>query len=433
MKVTLLYPPNQSWPGTMCKPNSSLAYPYLAGALIEKGIEVKIFDACAEGFDNSALMPNGMLKRGVSDNRILQEIADSDIIGVTSIFSDQETMALKTIKLIRQAFPDKKIITGGVNARNREREFYSAGVDNICGSEGEEFIQRTATGLTPISISKQHLDELPIPAWHLTPLEKYWEIARPHGGHFEAGKKIKYAPMMTSRGCVFSCQYCHNHSNPKRGYRIKSDERVLTEIGILKDLGVEYIYIEDDTFFGYEKRAIRLLNKMKNNGVKFINVNGLNVSHLFQNNQPDIETLEAIKNAGFTEIVLAFESGSQRILKKYASNKWIIEKTPIADLLRLYNEQGITVVGNYMLGFPDETEEEAQSTIQMARYHRSVGLASANLFTVLCLPGTPLFNPKGYNPDMMYWTKGKFEQIRQKAWNELNDADYIKYKKGMTN
>ena len=33
IKILFLYPPEQSWPGTMVKPNGSLAYPYLGGAL----------------------------------------------------------------------------------------------------------------------------------------------------------------------------------------------------------------------------------------------------------------------------------------------------------------------------------------------------------------------------------------------------------------
>ena len=32
MKVLLLYPPEQQWPGCIVKPNGSLAYPYLGGA-----------------------------------------------------------------------------------------------------------------------------------------------------------------------------------------------------------------------------------------------------------------------------------------------------------------------------------------------------------------------------------------------------------------
>ena len=46
LRVLLLYPPEQTWPEMMCKPNGSLAYPMLAGALLEAGIEVEIYDAC---------------------------------------------------------------------------------------------------------------------------------------------------------------------------------------------------------------------------------------------------------------------------------------------------------------------------------------------------------------------------------------------------
>ena len=40
MSVLLLYPPEQNWPETLCKPNGSLAYPRFGGALRENYIEV---------------------------------------------------------------------------------------------------------------------------------------------------------------------------------------------------------------------------------------------------------------------------------------------------------------------------------------------------------------------------------------------------------
>ncbi len=46
IKVTLLYPPHQSWPDSMCKPNGSLAYPNIGGALREMGVQVEVYDAC---------------------------------------------------------------------------------------------------------------------------------------------------------------------------------------------------------------------------------------------------------------------------------------------------------------------------------------------------------------------------------------------------
>ena len=42
IKILLLYPPEQSWPNTMVKPNGSLAYPYLGGAL--RNIDVEVID-----------------------------------------------------------------------------------------------------------------------------------------------------------------------------------------------------------------------------------------------------------------------------------------------------------------------------------------------------------------------------------------------------
>ena len=117
MKVLLLYPPEQNWPDTMCKPNGSLAYPMLAGALLRANIEVEIYDACVgndeddlnEVFYKSTDLPSGMKRTGVSNERILQVIKNSDIIGITSIFSHQETMVLNTARLIKKHYPEFKI------------------------------------------------------------------------------------------------------------------------------------------------------------------------------------------------------------------------------------------------------------------------------------------------------------------------------------
>ena len=46
IRSIFIYPPEQNWPDTMCKPNGSLAYPYLAASLIENGFEASIYDAC---------------------------------------------------------------------------------------------------------------------------------------------------------------------------------------------------------------------------------------------------------------------------------------------------------------------------------------------------------------------------------------------------
>ena len=237
VKVLLLYPPEQTWPEMMCKPNGSLAYPMLAGALRENNIEVEIYDACVGNdnddlekvFYNSTPLPTGMLRTGVSEERIIQKAADFDVVGITSIFSHQETMVLECARIIKKAFPGKILVSGGVNARHRKEKFFAAGFDLICNSEAEKTIvdivrcleqgssdfskipfvtyQKGSKTINSTALGEivWKLDDLPMPAWDMLPNERYWKIRRPHGGHFDPSEDLRYASMMTSRGCPFAC------------------------------------------------------------------------------------------------------------------------------------------------------------------------------------------------------------------------------------
>lgn len=487
IKVTLLYPPIQTAPDAMCKPNGSLAYPMLGGALIEYGTEVEVFDASTgndkddldEVFYKSTQLPSGLLRTGVSDERILEEVSSSDIVGLTSIFSAQETMVLNTIKIIKKKYPEKLVIAGGVNARNRLNEFFASGIDLVSTSEAEKTIvdivkvmekqSRDFSDVPGIAYQKNgktvispppeiiwDLDQLPMPAWHLLPNERYWKIARPHGGVFEPGTEIKYASMMTSLGCPFTCSYCHIADEKKDSisgeigrFRIKSDERVLKELKVLKSLGVKQLYIEDDSFFGKKHRAMRLLRKIKGSGFHILDTNGLNLVHLLKDNKPDREAIEALVEAGFKVIALGYESANPRIIKKYASNKWDVEKTDVVGVIRMCKEYGLTVSSNYMIGYPDETREEINLTIEAAKLHIKEGLDIASVVLVMPLPGSPLFDmviregylPPDYSLDDMYWGKANMinthvppkdlEQIRAEAWEEVNNPEYVNYKKEM--
>lgn len=488
-KVTLVYPPVQSWPGMACKPNGSLAYPNLGGALIEAGVHVEVFDACVgndkdkleEVFYQSKMLPNGLARTGVSDHRILDEVKDSDVVGLTSIFTEQESMVLSTARLIKDAYPDKLIVAGGVNARSRLEKFLTNGIDIVCLSEAEntfvkilDMVRKGSRDFSDISavavrtgenilVNKAQpndvvwdLDQLPMPAWHLLPNERYWAVGRPHGGQFKPNEPLRYASMMTSMGCIFKCSYCHiagetedSVSGAIGRFRIKSDERVLAELDQLKMLGVKQVFIEDDTLFGIKGRAIRLLRKIRGADVDILDVNGVNLIHLFKGSEPDKEVIEALVEAGFKEISLPFESASQRIIKRYATNKFDAEKHNVKALIHLCKEYGLRIEGNYMVGWPYETREEINQTIEMARWHRQEGLDGVAFMCVMPLPGTPLFDQASdegllspdWNPDKMNWMKSniinpnisteELEELRQNAWLELNDAEFVKSRLGM--
>ena len=491
IKILLLYAPEQTWPGYMCKPNGSLAYPYLGGALRDIGVEAYVYDACVgnekdnleDFFHKSKKLPSGMMRTGVSDERILEVVSQFDAVGLTSIFSQQETQVLHCAKIIKKNYPDKVLFSGGVNAKSRSSIFFSAGFDIICTSESEVTIQKIAEIMQKGSkdfssvgkiffknkfgkiIDNSHfgeicwdLDKLPIPAWDLLPNERYWKISRPHGGHIKPGVELKYASMMTSRGCPFKCSYCHiaqetedSISGAIGRFRIKSDERVRKELEILKnEIGAKQIYIEDDSIFGMKRRAIRLLKSIVGFGLDLMDVNGINMIHLVKKSNkpgwmvPDEEVISLLAEVGFKSITLPFESANPRIIKKWCSNKLALDRFNPVDLIKSLKKYDIHVATNYMLGFPDETREEIETTIKFAKQMYHHGLDASNFSIVMPVPGTPIFDhctkegqlPADYNPDKFQWTKAnlknlvvppdELEAIRKKAWNECNSEAHKK-------
>jgi radical SAM superfamily enzyme YgiQ (UPF0313 family) len=489
VRVLLLAPPVQSPKGTTNKPNASLAYPNLAGAVRAHGVDVRLFDACVgdgddplhEMFDHPTELPSGFLRTGVSDERILEVAADYDVVGISSIFTDQETRVLHCARLIRATYPEKILVSGGVNARSRMSRFFAAGFDVVCLSEGEftfleviDAVRRShrpdfssihgvafvdSSGATRVNPARAQdvvwdLDKLPMPAWDLLPNQRYWTMARPHSGFFEPGVELRYAQMMTSLGCPFHCAYCHisgeqegSISGPIGKFRVKSDERVLAEIDTLKDIGVQTVFIEDDSLLGDKRRGLRLLRKIQGAGLTICDLNGINIIHLLKRWKPDHEVLEALAAAGFTQINLPFESGNLRIIRKYASNKLNIEMADLKSLIIAMKEYGFNITGNYMMGYPDETMEEIERTLQLARDHVSYGMDAANFFVVVPLPGSALYDlsvaeghfTEDFDPDVMNIYRANMtgtlvppqvlEEIRNRAWEEINPQVYIETKR----
>ena len=494
IKILLLYPPEQSWPGTMVKPNGSLAYPYLGGALRDINIETYVYDACVgnnddnldDFFNKSIELPSGMIKTGVTDERILEVASKYDAVGITSIFSQQETQVLHCAKIIKKKFPNKLLFSGGVNAKSRSSIFFDAGFDVIFTSESENFIQQIAkivqkgskdfSSVGKIYFKSENgkivdnsnfgeivweLDKLPIPAWNLLPNERYWKIGRPHGGKISPEKELRYASLMTSRGCPFECSYCHiaeeidgSKSGAIGRFRIKSDERVKNELNILKnEIGVKQVFIEDDSIFGMKRRAVRLLKSITGLGLELMDVNGINMIHLVKKSNksgwliPDEEVIELLAEVGFKDIVLPFESANLRIIKKWCSNKLALDRFDPGKLIRTIKKYKINVGTNYMIGFPDETREEIENTINFAKKMKENGLDHSNFYLVMPVPGTPIFEyciknghlPLDYNPDRFQWTKAnltktevparELEKLRDDAWNACNHEEFKNMRK----
>lgn len=219
------------------------------------------------------------------------------------------------------------------------------------------------------------LDEIPFPAWDLVDFDAYASRINNNGNL--RGKR--YAPIFTSRGCPFLCTYCHDIFGKK--FRGRSPENVLAEIQLLKnDHGVDELQIVDDIFNMQSKRMKEICAGLKPLKLNICFPNGLRGDIL------DEEGVNALVDAGMYEVAVAIETVTPRL------QDMVKKRLRLDVLLRAIKamaKRGVLVKGFFMLGFPTETREEIEATIDFAV--RS-DLAHAVFNLVTPQPGTPLYD-----------------------------------------
>lgn len=496
-KFLLLYAPQRHDPkyGTV-KPEASLGNLYLAAALRDNSFDVDILDCCLggkhhtmeEAFDRVTTLADGRIRIGLATEAILKEAEGFDVIGISSIFTPQTYMVEETVRSIRQAYPEKLIIMGGINARTQMKRFFDAGADLICLSEAERtiveignvlrrgsrdfshisgvaFVYNGRIQVNPMGSIEDNLDLLPIPARDLLPLERIWEIKRPHGGVLlsepdEQDKPHPYVSAMTSRGCPYWCDFCHISTEIKGSpmgnigkFRYQSVERVEREILDIKKLRAKYIYIEDDSFLAKKIRALYILKMLIKYRFKLGDVNGVNLSHLHKNDGAghlviDDEMLETMAEAGFNRLSFPVESGSQRVIDRWAAGKISHEKYDISALIKKANSLGIMVSSCYLIGYPDETYQELLQTILVAKKHMDAGSEYVNFTIVTPFPGTVLYDYVTKNDlflpgidiadlDWLYpsiktlVSPDYLEYVSREVWQSLNKPERINIVRSM--
>ena len=200
----------------------------------------------------------------------------------------------------------------------------------------------------PVEI--ENLDALPIPAYDLLDLSKFYE---------SVFVRFPAATMITSRGCPYSCIYCsYPQTIYSHKYRAMSPERVLREIKYLvNDLGVKEIRIDDDTFDIENKRVIDIC--------KLLVAEKLDFTFSAQCRPKLFTEDEAkwLKKAGCRMVLFGIESGNDGILEKIRKNT---TKEELRRGVRIAKKYGLDVLNCVMLGFYWDTPETVEETITFA-------------------------------------------------------------------
>jgi len=184
--------------------------------------------------------------------------------------------------------------------------------------------------------------------------------------------------ILDSRGCVNSCHFCYERLFwPK--YRTMSANKLYEQIvKHTRDFPqINYFYFNGLLLNGNLKVLDEFCDLIIDNGIKISWAGQAAVR-----NDMSLELLKKMKKAGCGWVGYGIESGSQKVLN--AMNKNFDIKNALA-LFKNTRDAGISFQINIMCGFPVETEEDFEQTLdflKMARPYVNSILASQSFFTL---------------------------------------------------
>jgi len=375
VKVTLVYP--------FFKPfndNSIFRFPplglgYIAASLRKHGIDVELVD-CTFLTREEAL---AKVKR-----------SKPQIIGFYSMFSMKKTtMELATLlrkdcELLIVGGPlptlepagyldvfDVAVLGEGEVAMAEIVECQRKGID-FSGVSGIAYKENGVTKFSSPRLNVEDLDSLPFPSRDLFDNEAYKR-------HYLKRFGYSISPLITSRGCPFSCDFC---SRPVFGqsFRARSAGNVVDEVEEIVALGYDRVWFADDCFTLNRERLMEVCGELVKRKV------GVSWECLSRVDTMDHESALKMRRAGCVRVFFGIESGTDEVLG-------LMQKQITVKQARkaVYNakEAGLQVGAFFIIGYPGERDETILDTV---RFASGLPLDYLSFTLPYPIPGTALFD-----------------------------------------
>ncbi len=430
MKILLINPPQTFYAGSEPPAgNLPLGLMYIAAVLRKAGYAVEILDAFFLGADYSE--GEEVITVGLSSEQIKQEIQKRkpDMVGVAGPFTCQVGHAIEVCKTAKEADPSILVVVGGPHVTLVSKEFLSENlcVDVVVTGEGEYTMLEIAkryeekkdfNGVLGVAYRDgdevvvnpprpfiSNLDELPYPAYDLVDMEQYLGPSKIGYRSFQD----RAVSMVTSRGCPFNCCFCAVHLHMGHKFRAHSAKYVLDHIQyVVEKYKVRNIFFEDDNLTLDLKRFEAICDGLieRRLHIGWETPNGVRADCL------TIELLKKMKQSGVKSIFVGVESGDQQILDNVICKSLNLDR--VVEFAKNSHELGLKTGAFYIIGFPGETKENMQRTVDFALMLKRKYDVGMHLFAATPSYGTRLYEEckaKGYLPADLSWNS--FAAARQ--------------------
>lgn len=312
----------------------------------------------------------------------------SDIIGI-SVMANLLPFAILLSKELKERYPNKTIILGGVGAKSVESQILSrfpeidiiaygeceisgpillnhlihgnnlAGCPNIFYRENGSIVQTDSCNRI------KNLDRITYPAYDRIDLTRYNGIG-----------------MITSRGCPYKCTFCSVAPVWDFEPYVRSSEGIISEIAYLMKGGKTNLFLfQDEYFLTSPERAKDFSRKLIASGLD------IRWKAFGRVNLIDREAMNLMAKSGCVEIRFGIESGSDEILEK------VVKGFKAEQAIQIVSEAAQVfpnVDAFFIWGFPFETMEHFYQTVFLMNSFRMMGVRV--LPSLLCyLPQTKIY------------------------------------------
>ncbi len=331
-----------------------------------------------------------LLKRAI-------ESRDYDVLAVSTMFVFNARWLKMAVDLSRRHRPEAKIIAGGGYPTVFPKEcLENHAIDSVVIGEGEATLVHLLNELNHFSDrdfedkfpfdgygiksdlgdieivpKKSFLDmeDIPISAWDRLDVQKYFE---------NSGQCT--LPIEAVRGCPYHCTFCNTQLTWGYRLRYKNVDGLIKEMKeLMSRYGAQLHFIDDNRSVDRSWMAEFLNSIIREQIVLEAAPSSFHANHL------DDELLELLKKAGVKTIGIGVETGSQELQKRIKKN---LDLERVTKIVRMIKSKGLRVHANYMVGFPHESMDQIEETLEFAKALK----AHSNQFLVLVpYPGTELF------------------------------------------
>ena len=332
-----------------------------------------------------------------------------DVVGI-SAWTIHKDMATKTLKNVKSINPNIITIAGGphfTGAADYSIEHDKGVIDYVLKGEGEETFKQFLDIISKNTFSEEELtkvfglcfikkdgnvhetpmmlppslDDLGQPDYSVIDMLGYLK----NGYSYRSQAKMQ-APILTTRGCPYTCDFCSAPYLNGRGVR-KHSLAYLKELitNLYDNYGIRHFNIIDDNFTfdtHFAKGFCKMItdNKKRFKGITFGTPNGIRIE------RSDQQLFYLLKAAGWSHLIVAPESGSQKMIDRMSKH---LDLKIVPEKVKQIQKAGIEVEAFFIVGHPGET----QTTInQTKEFIKKVKFDMLSIHIFQPLQGTPIYD-----------------------------------------